>query len=62
MSEELVCMVCKGKIEVGEDDVDGSVECGSCYSTFVVHKVNGKLTLDYPEAGSEALDTREAPG
>ncbi len=55
-------MVCKGKIEVGEDDVDRTVECGECFSIFVVHKTNGKLTLDYPEVGSEALDIRENPG
>lgn len=62
MSEELSCMVCKGKIEIGEDDVDRTVECGDCFSIFVVHKTNGKLTLDYPEVGSEALDIRENPG
>lgn len=63
MSEELVCMVCKGKVTVGEDDVGRTVECGDCFSVFVVHKTSGnKLTLDYPEVGSEALDVRENPG
>lgn len=64
MSEELTCMVCKGKIGVGEEDVDMEVECGSCFSVFVVHKKNdGKLALDYPEIGeSESLSVRESPG
>lgn len=56
-------MVCKGKVTVGEDDVGRTVECGDCFSVFVVHKTSGnKLTLDYPEVGSDALDIRENPG
>lgn len=64
MSEALTCMVCKGEIEVGEEDVGRSVECGGCFSVFVVHRKNdGKLTLDYPEMGeSESLSVRESPG
>ncbi len=64
MSEELACMVCKGRIEVGEEDVDTEVECEGCFSVFIVHKrKDGKLTLDYPEIGeSDSLSVRESPG
>ncbi len=57
-------MVCKGRIEVGEEDVDTEVECEGCFSVFIVHKrKDGKLTLDYPEIGeSDSLSVRESPG